>query len=350
MPSSRPRERFTVPELAEVLRRSTLGAVEKVTEFGRGSSRSPKLVVTAQGRRWLLKRRAPANRLPGRIEYCQGFQRFLAGARLPVPAPRPFADGRTCLELEGGSYEIFEFVEASRWSRTPQEARSAGRMMGLLHARAEGYGGPGDPAHGSYHASELVLGALCLCEESIPRADPAADPDALTVITSGLRRAYREAAETVMELGLRTFLPQAIHGDYHPGNLLWREGDVAAVLDFDSAREEPRVVDWANAVLQHGAPSLAGLEPAAWPGALDPVLVEALAAGLRSAANRPDPLEWRMVPWLMIESCISECAVPIANRGAFADVRGMDFLAFTERRVQWLRREAPSIVERCSQA
>lgn len=39
---------------------------------------------------------------------------------------------------------------------------------------------------------------------------------------------------------------QMIHGDYGPGNTLWHNGGISAVLDFDFALPDPRAMDLAS--------------------------------------------------------------------------------------------------------
>ena len=44
-----------------------------------------------------------------------------------------------------------------------------------------------------------------------------------------------------------------------------------------------------------------------------------------------------MLPPLMMEACITECALPIARHGTFGSVRGSDMLTLVLRKAAWLR-------------
>jgi hypothetical protein len=52
------REKFATDELAIVLSHYSIGVIESVTEFPRGSRKAPKLLITTDQGKYLLKRRA----------------------------------------------------------------------------------------------------------------------------------------------------------------------------------------------------------------------------------------------------------------------------------------------------
>lgn len=351
MPSRRARERFAPEEAAAVVRETgipRLGRIERVVEFNRGSSRSPKLLIESAGRRWLLKRRAPANSGHERVRFCQHFQRLLAEARVPVTPALPFIDGTTALARHGHVYEYFDFVEGSRYDRSAAAALGAGEALGLLLRAAARTSPSGDSVHGTFHASGVILGAVHLARDAVESVEPDADRAGIRRTTDSLRRLYRSAAERAMRSRFAATGVHPIHGDYHPGNLLFQGERVAAIVDFDAARVEPRAVEVANAILQVGSLRLPGHDADAWPEALDPLLVGAIVGGLRNAGLRLETQERDAIPWLMIEACIAEGIVPIARTGMFAELRGSAMLRFLERRAAWLRDTADRWLEALS--
>ena len=54
--------------------------------------------------------------------------------------------------------------------------------------------------------------------------------------STGCSTTYRQAADAVDELGLESWPKQIVHADWHPGNMLFRDNHVVAVIDYDSAR------------------------------------------------------------------------------------------------------------------
>ena len=58
-------------------------------------------------------------------------------------------------------------------------------------------------------------------------------------------RVWERAAE--ISQGPAPALPQVlVHGDFHPGNVLWRRGRVSGVVDWQAARTGPAVIDVAH--------------------------------------------------------------------------------------------------------
>jgi len=128
-----------------------------------------------------------------------------------------------------------------------------------------------------------------------------------------------------------------IHGDWHPGNLLFRGPAVAAVVDFDAARAEARAIDVANGALQFSM-TMAGPDPAAWPEGLDEDRLLAFCRGYDQVEGcRIATSEIGALPWLMMEALIVEAAIPIAATGSFARLEGGAFLGMVERKARWLR-------------
>ncbi|MCP4687227.1 MAG: phosphotransferase, partial [Desulfobacterales bacterium] len=63
----------------------------------------------------------------------------------------------------------------------------------------------------------------------------------------------REEIEWILNSPIRgayPLLPRlAIHGDYHPGNLKFRDGKMTGMLDFDWSRMDPRCLDLGQAIV-----------------------------------------------------------------------------------------------------
>lgn len=135
----------------------------------------------------------------------------LADAGLPVPRPR-------LLDLSGtvlpAPYLVLPFVDGTTEPRMPASA-AVERMAGFL-ARL----------HGLDVASRPIPPALPR------RAHPM--PELLEYLDAGqeeLRRLLEgRAAEPVVPLA-----ESVLHGDFWPGNVLWREHEMVAVIDWEDA-------------------------------------------------------------------------------------------------------------------
>ena len=156
----------------------------------------------------------------------------LAAAELPVVAPLAFA-GRTLLSHAGFRYALFP----RRGGRAPElESADPLMWMGRLIARLHGVGGRAPFRH---------RGVL-------DRATLVALP-ARAVLASGLlpadrRERYRaaiarlDAAIAAREVALGPLRHIRLHGDCHPGNVLWTDAGPHFV-DLDDARMGPAVQD-----------------------------------------------------------------------------------------------------------
>ena len=149
-----------------------------------------------------------------------------------------------------------------------------------------------------------------------------------------LKASYKNSAAEVERLGLADWGEQIVHGDWHPGNMLFRNRRVAAVVDYDSARLQHRVADLANGALQFSI--LAGADDStAWPDRLDERRLTAFVRGYASVYDIPSP-QRRAIPLLMCEAMIAEAILPIAATGSFGRMEGYGFLCMIDRKVRWI--------------
>ena len=192
-----------------------------------------------------------------------------------------------------------------------------------------------------------------------------------------LADAYRHAAEQAELLAPNLGEEQIVHGDWHPGNMLFRGGEVmadpnmgaaglglpplakrvAAVFDFDSARMGHPLHDFANGAMQFAVHRQMGetssgehMPPSTWRIALDPDLLREFCLGYGAGAAIRHQGEFpgrggrgafssdqlRALPWLMIEALIVEAGVPIASTGKFGKLDARPVLGVVHRAVQAL--------------
>lgn len=329
----------------DALARWELGEVASVEPLAGGSSASPKFVVRAAHGVFVLKRRAPRVSDAERIGFSHALIAASAKAGVPVAAPVPSRSGAGFERVEGGSWELFPFIEGERWSRGVRQAAAGGDALGRMHRAGLDLLWHGHVVTTSYHANLTVLEALRLAPASILRVEPEADAGALRKACESLGQAYREASAAVDEVGYASLDSQVVHGDFHPGNLLFRGDAVAGVVDFDAARIEPAVVDFANAIMQFSAVRGRARKVARWPAALDEERFDAFA---RAYAAHGDPAlreQVDMVAPLMIEACVAEASLPIARKGRFGQVHAAEMLQLVERRTAWLLRQGAQVGE-----
>ncbi len=341
------RERFDAAELAIVLSHYDIGVIERIKEYPRGSRRAPKVrIETSQGE-FLLKRRAPGRENPYRVAFAHRLQLQLAEHGFPVPRLiGTRSDNNSIVQYHDAVYEMFEYVRGDFFNNSNRESQYAGFTLARLHRLLGGHEDIYDPPEGSYHAAPGLPSHVAAIPRAVSTVDVNADEASLVNRCAFLRRAYDEALAGVEALGYSKWPKGVVHGDWHPGNLLYRDRKVVAVIDFDSARLEPRVADLANGALQFSMLIGEAEDPSTWPDGLAMQRLRAFVKGYdQGAETRLTEGEVDAVPLLIIEALIAESVVPIATTGSFARLPGGPFLAMIERKVRWIQPRVKSIAK-----
>lgn len=338
-----PRERatFDAAELAVVLSHYDLGILESVTEFPRGSRKSPKVGVVSDRGKFLLKRRSLARAHPDRVRTAHHVQTLLSAGGFPLPKLISTRSGRdTLVLLREHLYELFAFVSGGPFEQSVEETRDAGAKLARFHEITEpvaALGGLPLPP-GDYHDATAIRTGLCAIGSTLSSHDSfTGNENELISLTGFLLEAYDRAAAAASRLGVTTFATRLIHSDWHPGNILFRQRRVVAVVDYDSIRVSRRVIDVANGVLQFSM--IAGGDPATWPDHLDEGRYRAFLEGYESLLPLAGD-ERRCVPHLMTEALITECVPPITETGSVGRWAGFRVLQMARRKLSWLEQNA----------
>lgn len=345
------RDRFGTEELREVLAAFPLSGIRTMREFHRGSRRSPKLIIEASEGDFLLKRRADRANLHDRVAWSHAVIAHLESDEQPVARlVRTWDQGNSMLVRDEKVYELFQYIEGRRCDRTEAETHRTGRTLGLMHNSLANSLLESEPPGGTFHRADTVFAAFDRLSASIPKDDPSVNVEEVVAVAAALRGAYHDAARTADDAGFATLPTQPIHGDWHPGNIVFldgpngaRPGFVAAVVDFDASRAEPRIVDLANGVLHFAMRATPGMSPATWPHTLSGLRMRGFIEGWRLGVGRVENREKNILPWLMIEAAIAESVVPVADRGRFATVPGLPFLAMVRAKVEWIQSRSVAI-------
>jgi homoserine kinase type II len=328
------RETFSKDELVRCLRHYDLGKVRAIQDFARGSRRSPKVIIETDRGKYLFKRRAKGKDDLTKVAFAHEIQLHLAAQNFPLPhLVGTQEDNNSMLVLDASIYEMFEYVEGEGYDGSTDATYSAARIQGLYHKLLEDFSGEYTPPSGSYHDAGPIEQAIRNTVGSLP-IDSRPPREQLTETVSALSRAYRHCAEQANALGVKSWKRQIVHGDWHPGNMLFRERKVVAVIDYDAARLHPRVIDLANGSLQFSI--IGGSDdPLSWPVHVDRPRFEQFLRGY-DASNVITTAELKSLPYLMCEAMIAEAVLPIAATGSFGRIRGFPFLQMIQRKVDWI--------------
>jgi Ser/Thr protein kinase RdoA (MazF antagonist) len=331
------RERFLADELAIVLSHFDIGVIETIQEFPRGSRKAPKLLITTDQGKFLLKRRARGKDDAYKVAFSHSLQLFLAAKQFPLPhLIGTKRENNSMLQWKGAVYELFEYIPGQSYPHTLEATWDSGRILALYHKLLGDFKSEWQPASGSYHLQPSIEQGM----RQIPAAVNAQDEN-LKQLLNYLADTYKFAGEKVEELGLSSWPKQYVHADWHPGNMLFRDNHVVAVIDYDSARQMPRIIDVANGALQF---SIIGGDDdvSKWPDYLDESRFKRFVRGYDEVMLLSEA-EVRAMPWLMAEALIAEAVLPIAVTGSFSRINGISFLQMVQRKVYWISHSAEKL-------
>ena len=183
----------------------------------------------------------------------------LAETGLPIPIPIAAADAEDrVVEIDGRAFYLFPWIEGERipgLDLSMSQTAELGMMLGRLHSRLN------DSSTG-LPQPELGQSTACTVRNAYDRLDRFE-----AVIADRTRRdAFDDKAAEVLRRRRRLIdayrgsrpadaVPAApigwVHGDFHSTNLLWNQGRVAGILDWDRIRVQPLGEEVVRAALLH---------------------------------------------------------------------------------------------------
>jgi Ser/Thr protein kinase RdoA (MazF antagonist) len=324
---------FSSEELVRVLSRYDIGIVHQIRPLSVGNSKAPKVVVVADKGTYLLNRRPKGRDDLERVGFAHAVQKQLAAKGFPVTTLLATMDEQvTALSMDNHIYEFFRYVEGSRHDGSPEATREAGRQLALFHKHLADFKGHDERSPWCFHGAALVRRHLKLL--SSDRRTEAARR--MQAVAAELTLRYEKSCARVNQVGFRSWKRQVVHGDWHPGNLLFDGHKGVAVVDFDSIRYAPAVTDVANGMLQF---SIVGdrPDPTQWSAHFNRDRLFEYFNGYHEIVRLSERKRYGLID-LMIEAMIAEAVLPVAATGVFGSHSGPAFLEMILRKTKWLRR------------
>ncbi len=303
-PVSTRADQITPAELAAVLRHYDLAMVRSARPLALGDPASPKVLIETSSERLLLKRLAPGRDDPYRIAVAHETMLHLASSGVRVPKLLGTKrENNSMLQLGRHVYELMEFVSGTGYDASIEQTRGAGWALGAAHRALRSFR-PSHPApEGGFHAAVHL-------RERLERSNAEGG--------ARLARAMAAAEQEVERLGWANWPRQVVHGDWHPGNLVFRKGLPPVIVDLELPRSDRLPGVFAQGALQF---SLARARNRTTGGdggtklSLDGRRLQAFFEGLRQEGVRLDAAS-ALLPPLMVESLGAEAATLTERGGA----------------------------------
>jgi Ser/Thr protein kinase RdoA (MazF antagonist) len=334
---------FSSEELAQVLSHYDIGVIHQAKPLSAGNKRAPKMVITSERGKFLLKRRPKGKDDLYHVAFAHAIQSRLSEMEFPLaPLVATCDEKNTILHLNNRIYELFEFVTGSRYDGSAEATADTGRQLANFHRDLTDFAQEWKPPGGSFHDSSIVRTQL-----KTTGTEKAAQQDKkLQRTAETLMAIYNASSVRVSELGFDSWPQQIVHGDWHPGNMLFANHQLIALLDFDSVKIASPVTDLANGMLQF---SIVGNRPnpADWPDYLDQAKLVQFLNGYRKVIAL-DENQLNSLLDLMIETMIAESILPVAATGFFGNLSGIDFLKMIQRKAEWLDNNRDTLTQAIS--
>jgi len=328
---------FSAEELVRVLSHYDTGIIYQVKPLAAGSRRVPKMVIISERGKFLLKRRQKVRDDIHRVLFAHAVQAHLAEKLFPVISLVPVRnENNTILQLDNHIYEFFKFITGFRYDGSSEATIDTGSQLAKFHQYLEDFSCPWKPPKATFHNSVAVRRHLKTIETQGPHPQ-------LQETARALMSLYDNSSNRVDKLGFDSWGQQVVHGDWHPGNMLFYNHKLTAVLDFDSVKLAPPVTDLANGMLQF---SIVGNRPnpADWPDYLDQAKLVQFLNGYQQVIEL-EQNQLNSLLDLMVETIIAEAVLPVAQTGSFGNLSGADFLTMIHRKAQWIDKNREKLAE-----
>jgi len=237
MPS---RQQLNQREIDAVLGKYALGAVRSIDELAAGSVYSPKVVIGADRGKFLLRRRARGLDLPGVVAFSHEVILGCLESGVCVPPLVGTAQSNNSMvQFEDQIYELFVFIDGVLFDRSPamigSHSAQAGALLCEVHRVLDTVRASFEPP---VEPATIDLNRIGLLDHLGPGVTPA--------MRTQLRRLLQYGNELAKANAQR---PALVHGDWHPGNMIYRGAEIVAVCDFDNTRVGSRVREVAQAMV-----------------------------------------------------------------------------------------------------
>ncbi|NUR70866.1 MAG: phosphotransferase [Hamadaea sp.] len=166
----------------------------------------------------------------------------LIGLGVPIPKPLERSDGDPVYAVDGVEFTATAWAYGQHLdglAMSLDQAAILGELLGTIHlALAEALGPAGDWSEIAIAEPVQTLTYLDFLLDHIRRKPTQDDIDEVALANLSWRRTILTAPELSAPTGPEMGPHGHLHGDFHYNNVLWQEGTISAVLDWDRVRTQ----------------------------------------------------------------------------------------------------------------
>ena len=296
-----------------------IGSIQSAREMIAGSSEAPKAVIECERGKLLLKRRARG------LEHASlvGFAHEVIlgclerGVCVP-PLIGTKVENNSMCQIGDKTYELFVFIEGTPFDQSVGHARESGRLLGELHNAMD----------------SITAGFEPTVESSVLNPDRLTGFDLPDQTHTNMKRIIEYAIDALSA----NARPNAmVHGDWHPGNMIFDGPEIVAICDFDNCRLGSRDRELAQALVYlsmmrptaEGIPAQASMDHllGAWDGYIS-----------TNAGTAPNA---RLIAGLMPAVLLDEA---LAGVSSSVPVKATPLIEAAMSKAAWLDEHNPEIV------
>jgi Ser/Thr protein kinase RdoA (MazF antagonist) len=244
--------------LGDVPRRFGLGRLLAAREVAEGLMNRNWAIRISSGQQVFVKQVLDVDQARAARQHAA--TRAMAALGLPVAAPLTMRDGGTLLELDGDLYAVYPWIRGEHIRGTAMTGAQAAEMGAMLARVHQGLTAVMEPAEKAMRmpVADPAMAKAAIDQYAAIIAGKAArgDFDEYAAGQLAERRALLEEVQQDMPGADAWWEPAGwAHGDFHDLNVLWSDGTIAAVVDFDRLAPRPyafELVRSATLTFSHG--------------------------------------------------------------------------------------------------
>ena len=224
--------KISEPVLHDFINAYDIGALQAYEGIQAGVSNTNYHVFTEKGR-YVLTLFEPHRVNVGDVPFFAGYADHLAKFGLPAPAIIKTKEGKRLRELKNRPAILSEFLhgeDVKRNAFTPAHCRAAGELLGRMHKAGDDY----QPVKGN--------------DYSLDRWEDWGRSLKLNEIKRGLKALVEEELKHIKHHWPHNMQGGAIHGDFFPDNVFFKDGEVSGLIDFHFACTDFYIYDVAIAI------------------------------------------------------------------------------------------------------